>query len=246
MGEPALSPGAEAVVSVAVARCGPRPDRVRPVDEPALSVPARPRDWIESMSPEQRADLGGRTLTQLLLGERVLVLELRGGWARVVALGQPSSLDPRGYPGWIPPTSSPLLDGIHAAGVRVAARHRDGEGAARTAPACGTSWMATATALRDDPDAALAVPGVTFGTRLMAVGAAHDGWLPVAVPGRFEPAWAIEDDVADGAADARRPTTPRCSAWPTGCARCRTSGAASPRTAWTAPAWSTWPGGGSA
>jgi cell wall-associated NlpC family hydrolase len=56
--------------------------------------------------------------------------------------------------------------------------------------------VATATALRDDPDAALAVPGVTFGTRLMALGAPHDGWLPVAVPGRFEPAWAIEDDVA--------------------------------------------------
>src|SRR5690606_24712159 len=49
---------------------------------------------------------------------------------------------------------------------------------------------------RDDPDAALAVPGVTFGTRLLAVGAPFDGWLPVAVPGRFEPAWAIEDDVA--------------------------------------------------
>ena len=30
----------------------------------------------------------------------------------------------------------------------------------------------------------------------MALGAPHDGWLPVAVPGRFEPAWAIEDDVA--------------------------------------------------
>ena len=30
----------------------------------------------------------------------------------------------------------------------------------------------------------------------MALGAPFDGWLPVAVPGRFEPAWAIEDDVA--------------------------------------------------
>ena len=52
----------------------------------------------------------------------------------------------------------------------------------------------------------IAVPGVTFGTRLMALGAPHDGWLPVAVPGRFEPAWAIEGDApesAGGRHDAR-------------------------------------------
>ena len=54
----------------------------------------------------------------------------------------------------------------------------------------------------------------------MALGAAHDGWLPVAVPGRFEPAWAIEEDVAAVPPDARRPTTPRCSSGPTGCATC--------------------------
>ena len=100
--EPMLSPGAEAVVSVAVSTLWTSPDRVRQIDDPALSVPSRPRDWIEGMSPEQREDLGGRTLTQLLLGDRVQVLELRGWWARVVALGQPSSLDPRGYPGWLP------------------------------------------------------------------------------------------------------------------------------------------------
>jgi cell wall-associated NlpC family hydrolase len=193
--EPTLSPGSEAVVCVAVATLWASPGRVRPVDEPALSVPSRPREWVEAMSAEDRADLPGRALTQLLLGERVVILELAGSWARVVALGQPSSLDHRGYPGWLPVDQLSGLDGIHAAGVRVAARHRDrGEVEDRTG-----LWhvvVATATALRDDPDAALAVPGVTFGTRLMALGAPHDGWLPVAVPGRFEPAWAIEDDVA--------------------------------------------------
>jgi cell wall-associated NlpC family hydrolase len=87
------------------------------------------------------------------------------------------------------------VDGFHAAGVRVAARHRESD---EVEDRSGV-WhvvTATATALRDDPDAALAVPGVTFGTRLLALGAPFDGWLPVAVPGRFEPAWAIEDDVA--------------------------------------------------
>lgn len=194
--EPVLSPGAEAVVSVGVATLWTAPDRVREVDQPALWVPARPRDWVEAMSPEDRADLRGRTLSQLLLGERVVVRGLQGDWAQVVALAQPSSADPQGYPGWLPADQISPVDGFHAAGVRVAARHRDRGDAVEDRSGVWHVVVATATALRDDPDAALAVPGVTFGTRLMALGAPFDGWLPVAVPGRFEPAWAIEDDVA--------------------------------------------------
>jgi cell wall-associated NlpC family hydrolase len=194
--EPVLSPGAEAVVSVGVATLWASPDRVRPVDEPALWVPSRPRDWVEGMSDEDRSDLRGRILTQLLLGEHVIVRELRGDWAHVVALAQPSSADAQGYPGWLPADQISPVDGFHAAGVRVAARHRDRGEAVEDRSGVWHVVVATATALRDDPDAALAVPGVTFGTRLMALGAPFDGWLPVAVPGRFEPAWAIEDDVA--------------------------------------------------
>lgn len=191
----ALSPGEEAVVCVAVATMWASPDKVRPIDAPALGVPARPRAWVEAMSVEERTDgLYGRILTQLLLGERVRVLELHGDWARVVALGQPSSLDPRGYPGWIPSDQLSTLGGIHVAGIRVAARHRDADGGEDLSGVVHVV-EATATTLRDDPDGALVVPGVTLGTRLMASGAAHDGWLPVAVPGRFEPAWAVEDDL---------------------------------------------------
>jgi cell wall-associated NlpC family hydrolase len=193
--EPVISPGGEAVVCVAVATLWTSPERVRDVDEPAIGVPSRPRDWIEAMSADDREDLAGRTLTQLLLGEKVHVLEVRGDWARVVALSQPSSLDTRGYPGWLPVDQLSTLDTIHAAGIRVASRHR-GRGEVEDLTGVWHVVIATATALRDDPDAALAVPGVTFGTRLMALGASHDGWVPVAVPGRFEPAWAIEDDVA--------------------------------------------------
>jgi len=194
--EPMLQPGQEAVVGVAVATLWTSPDRVRPIDDAAIWVPSRPRDWIESMSMEDRADLTGRTLSQLLLGERVIVDELRGDWTRVVALSQPCpNVDLRGYPGWLPTDQLSTLDGIHAAGVRVAARHRGSE-PVEDLTGVWHVVVATATALRDDPDAALAVPGVTFGTRLMALGAPHDGWLPVAVPGRFEPAWAIEEDVA--------------------------------------------------
>ena len=36
-------------------------------------------------------------------GETVLVEEVTGGWARIIAVGQPAPpLDPRGYPGWLP------------------------------------------------------------------------------------------------------------------------------------------------
>ncbi len=193
--EPALTPGSEAVVSVAVATLWAAPDRVRAIDEPALMVPSRPRDWMEAMSAEDRADLRGRALTQLLLGEHVRVVGVHDFWTHVIAVGQPDSLDPEGVQGWVPTDQLSTLDGIHAAGIRVAARHRENDDVEdRTGV-----WhvvTATATALRDDPDAALAVPGVTFGTRLMALGAPHDGWVPVAVPGRFEPAWAIEDDLA--------------------------------------------------
>lgn len=192
--EPTFSPGDEALVAVGVATLWTSPDRVRPVDEPAVQVPSRPRDWVELMSDEEREDLLDRTLTQLLLGERVEVVEVHDGWSHVIALGQPTSRHPKGYPGWLPTDQLSVPNALHAAGVRVAARHRE---IVEVEDRTGV-WhvvVATATALRDDPDAALAVPGVTFGTRLMALGAPHDGWVPVAVPGRFEPAWAIEDDV---------------------------------------------------
>lgn len=39
--------------------------------------------------------------TQLILGEKVLILERRGEWSRIVAVEQPSHKDPRGYPGWV-------------------------------------------------------------------------------------------------------------------------------------------------
>jgi gamma-D-glutamyl-L-lysine dipeptidyl-peptidase len=89
------------VVTVPVATLWSRPDAVRDLDVPALAdrpdIPA----WIAAMTPEQQVDT--EALTQLLLGERVLVEQvLADGWARVVALDQPADrLDPRGYPGWL-------------------------------------------------------------------------------------------------------------------------------------------------
>jgi cell wall-associated NlpC family hydrolase len=46
-------------------------------------------------------DDAGEQLTQLLPGEPAEVLAEQGEWAQVVAPWQPSSRDPRGYPGWV-------------------------------------------------------------------------------------------------------------------------------------------------
>jgi gamma-D-glutamyl-L-lysine dipeptidyl-peptidase len=91
---------AVAVVTVPVATLWSRPEAVRSFDSPALDARPDIPGWIAAMTPEQQVDT--EAVTQLLLGERVLVEEVRpDGWARVVALDQPADrLDPRGYPGW--------------------------------------------------------------------------------------------------------------------------------------------------
>ncbi|HEX6500664.1 MAG TPA: C40 family peptidase [Micromonosporaceae bacterium] len=161
---------------MAVATLWTSPANVRAFDEPALRVPANVRGWVAGMSEADRAGSDGPALSQLLLGDTVLVEEVVDGWARVVAADQPKpDLDTRGYPGWLPATH--LTDrGLDAGPTHVV--------------------DATATALRDAPHGDVVLSGVTVGTRLTVVGAAHQGWVPVAVPGSDEPLWAIERDLA--------------------------------------------------
>jgi len=55
-----------------------------------------------SLCPVRRTpEVDGEQVTQLLPHEPVGALEVVGDWTRVVALWQPSSLDPAGYPGWV-------------------------------------------------------------------------------------------------------------------------------------------------
>lgn len=104
------------------------PDRPRRVD--ASMVADRPDQpaWLAALDQhpdddergQGRRGLHGRVLSQVLAGEPVLVLEApdwpgapdhpaaatartarRAGWVPVVCPWQPSSLDPRGYPGWL-------------------------------------------------------------------------------------------------------------------------------------------------
>jgi cell wall-associated NlpC family hydrolase len=177
-----LEPGQQAEVRVAVATLWTRPDVVRPADAPALGARPDIRAWVAGLDADQK--VGPGVLSQLLLGERVQVDRVEGGWAQVVALEQPAGkLDPRGYPGWLP--------------------------TAQLAPAStmeSEGWCvvdATATALRDSPAGDLALPGVILGTRLPVTGPPYRGWLPVRVPGHPQPRWALQSDVRPAA-----PTVP--------------------------------------
>ncbi|GAB3940598.1 NlpC/P60 family protein [Micromonospora vulcania] len=164
-----LQPGREAVVRVAVATLWTTPEAVRPVDHPALTAPTDIPAWITGMNADQQ--VGDCVLSQLLLGERVLVTDLRpDGWAQVVAVEQPAAkLDPRGYPGWLRADQLAPVDPAATGHALVV--------------------DATITELRAAPDGPVLLPGVVVGTRLVPAGPAREGWRPVHVPAQAAPLW---------------------------------------------------------
>ncbi|GCD91986.1 C40 family peptidase [Nocardioides sp. LS1] len=97
-----LAVGDNAWVAVAVARLWQSPSAPWPVDAPALRSPVRFRAWLQAMTLDQRRALFERSDTEALLGDRVVVRELRPRWVRVVVPSQPSQKARGGYPGWIP------------------------------------------------------------------------------------------------------------------------------------------------
>ena len=101
MTQPGSGPVPDAEVGVAVATVWRSPDSPRPVDEPATRDLPDVAAWAAAMDAVVRLGLHGRTETQLLMGEPVIVLAERDGWSQVLAPRQPSSADERGYPGWV-------------------------------------------------------------------------------------------------------------------------------------------------
>ena len=85
----------------------------------------------------ERPEEGAPLVTELVVGERLEVLESRGDWLWVVVPGHATGLDPRGYPGWArpdglveAPAREPDLAVVapNAAGLPLGARlRREGE-----------------------------------------------------------------------------------------------------------------------
>ncbi|MFJ7828049.1 NlpC/P60 family protein [Psychrobacillus sp. NPDC096623] len=94
----------EWVCAVKVGTIWTEPNSARDIDSPGISNPVLLGEWLEALPYKERLALcnENRVQTQLLYGEPVLVEEIEGEWAKVVALWQPSKKDSRGYPGWIP------------------------------------------------------------------------------------------------------------------------------------------------
>ena len=109
-------------VVVNVATLWVEPWYPRPVDRPILGNPADPGAWVGAMTFEQMLWLVGKLQTQALYGTRVMVIGHDGAaWTEVAVPSQPTNLDARGYPGWVPTaqlTSTPPPETVTSAIVQ--------------------------------------------------------------------------------------------------------------------------------
>lgn len=87
-------------VAAAMLWCEPGPKRDH--DRLILGAATEPAAWADGMDEEMRLWLVGKVESQLLYGERVVVLDRAGEWLRVAAAEQATGRDGRGYPGWLP------------------------------------------------------------------------------------------------------------------------------------------------
>jgi cell wall-associated NlpC family hydrolase len=173
------STGQAALVAVSVSTVWSSSEAPRPCDAPAIAAKPDVARWVARMTTEERFGLrNDRTLTQLLLGDRVLVDEVVDGWTKIVALDQPCPhLDRRGYVGWVPSAHLTPDDGIN---------HSDAE----------VYFVNSITSpLLKSPDGEPTDIAAVLGTRLTAAGPVKAGYLPVIVPGRAEPLWATLSDL---------------------------------------------------
>lgn len=93
--------GTQLRVGVDVATMWSSPDAPREVDVAAVSDTPDHATWLKTMTVPDRLDLHDRTLTQLVAGEPVQLLEEAGAWARVAATWQPALDSDIGYTGWV-------------------------------------------------------------------------------------------------------------------------------------------------
>ena len=154
--------GHSAWVAVSVATVWRSPSAPRAVDAPGLRAPADIRGWLADLTLSDRLRLVGRADTQVLLGDRVVVTAVQGSWAKVVVPDQPTPLDARGYPGWVP-------------AAQLDAHAPEGRGSLATV-VTRTAWLRSDTAARQP------VAEVSYGTRLPLIASSGDV-VRVSLPG---------------------------------------------------------------
>lgn len=170
--------GQPALISVATATLWTSPKATEDGDRLALGTRSAIRDWVAGMTREGRVTgLVDRTVSQALLGDEVIVDEIEDGWAKIIVPDQPSSLDERGYPGWVPLDQLSKIEGTMSGLPHIVS--------------------ATATSIRDEPAGEVLIPGATLGTKLAVLDEEpYRGWARVALPGPQPPGWARLHDLS--------------------------------------------------
>ena len=171
---------ARLAVRVPVSTLWADPQAPREVDAPAVTDWPDVASWAAAMADETRLGLHGRTLSQLLLGEPVEVVDERDGWAQVVAPWQPSSADVRGYPGWV--RRAHLDEPAEASLSTVVVRQRVTRLVLDEGPGVeGVSWGTVLPLLADDAAwARVALPGGATGRLPADAVALRQPGVPVA------------------------------------------------------------------
>ncbi|WP_157958517.1 C40 family peptidase [Salinicola sp. CPA57] len=183
-------------VGVAVAGLWTSPEAPRAIDSPALADPVLLEQWLADLDDDTRLALcqEKRLATQVLLDTPVEVLERQrdsqgNDWNRVVVPSQRSSLDERGYPGWIPATQLVEAEGCPA----------DAESVVVMAPIAWLQGLPQGRSLKLSflTRLKLAEPGdnakTREGSRVWVKTSLGRGWLPrdsVQLPGDAFPATA--------------------------------------------------------
>jgi cell wall-associated NlpC family hydrolase len=106
-------------VTVSVATLWVRPGLARSVDSPELASPADPGLWVKRMTITQKRWLVGKLETQVLYGEKVLLLGTSGKWSRIAVPSQSTPRSSRGYPGWVPSAQLGAKAPVSAAQVAI-------------------------------------------------------------------------------------------------------------------------------
>ncbi|WP_019241272.1 MULTISPECIES: C40 family peptidase [Bacillus] len=92
------------LVNVPVATVWTMPDRIRLIDEEAISATCNIDKWISHLNQTHLLDLckENRIQTQVLYGDEVIIIDETNNWVSVIVPSQSTSKHKEGYPGWIP------------------------------------------------------------------------------------------------------------------------------------------------